>query len=369
MTTPLLLPETGAALFSAHVAPDAIVLVGRPMREDSGSSPRFADDRWDMAPAYYLPNHHRGQAVIHFGKISDPCWRLTAKEYAYARLTKITEGCKKLPSVVTVARELRELQALFAYLEQFHGGLRLHMIDDDAVLEGFLDHRIDGGRTKAEHRAQGRGRVKWFLTLLHRTRTSMTYDRLERVPWDGRASRLVTGARSQENITPRIPPQILGPYLRGALFYLRVASKDILAALAEQERLRQPVGSQGVPRNDPRASLAGFIDSRRRQGRGLPARPSSGCPHHTLADGGVNRTLVAQLCRVGPAVLDHKACLAVLREAVAELGLEEGGMDTDILRTRTPADPGGHGSSRSRCWWKPACCWQPSTRSRFTSPG
>ncbi|MEV6867614.1 hypothetical protein AB0M44_42325 [Streptosporangium subroseum] len=245
----------GAGPVSAHVAPDTIVLRGRVLKEGAGPGPVFADDYWDISPAYHLPNHHRGQTGLHFDKIADPVWRLTAKEFAYARLTEITEGCTKLPAPPTVTREARELRGLFDYLEEFHPGLRLREITDDAVLEGFLDHRIELGRTKPQHRVQERARLKWFLTLLFRTRASMTFDCLERIPWDGRPARLVAGRRTQENATPRIPPQVLAPYLRGALFYVQVVSKDILASLAEQERLRRPLGgTRASPRATPAAS-------------------------------------------------------------------------------------------------------------------
>ncbi|MFE7531452.1 hypothetical protein ACFU7Y_37960 [Kitasatospora sp. NPDC057542] len=318
---------------SAHVNPDALVLRGRVLKADAGPGPVFAEDYWDLSPAYHLPNHHRGQAAMLFDKIADPVWRLTAKEFAYARLTEITEGCTKLPAPPTVTREVRELRGLFDYLEEFHPGVRLREITDDAVLEAFLDHRVEHGRTKPQHRPQERGRLKWFLTLLFRCRTSMTFDWLERIPWDGRPSRLVAGSRSQENATPRVPPQVLAPYLRGSLFYVQIASKDILAALAEQERLRRPLeGHAGVAKGDTRRKLAVFIDERRRQGRGLPARPDIPAIRGRVLkdDGGVNRALIAELCRVGKAALDQDATVAMLREAVAELGLEPGGMETQI---------------------------------------
>ncbi|MEU3077344.1 hypothetical protein [Streptomyces laurentii] len=46
-------------------------LVGRPLWEDAGPSPRFGDDVWKMAAAYHLPNHHKGQSAITFTTIED----------------------------------------------------------------------------------------------------------------------------------------------------------------------------------------------------------------------------------------------------------------------------------------------------------
>ncbi|MEV6867615.1 hypothetical protein AB0M44_42330 [Streptosporangium subroseum] len=49
-----------------------------------------------------------------------------------------------------------------------------------------------------------------------------------------------------------------------------------------------------------------------------------------MDDGGVNRALIAQLCRAGKTALDQDFTIVMLREAVAELGLEPGGMETPI---------------------------------------
>ncbi|MGW9642433.1 hypothetical protein ACWHAU_25320 [Streptomyces albidoflavus] len=334
MTIELINTEPARLLVSAHVDADALVLRGRPLKEGAGSGPRFAEDLWNMSAAYHLPNHHSGQASILFEKIEDPEWRLTAKEYAFARLNKITRGCKKLPSVVTVSREAREVQRLFAFLGRRYPGVRLRDLTDDVVLDAFLHHRVECGQTKPENFVSERGRVKWFLTLFFRTRESITFDRLERLPWDGRASLKVAGRRPAENTTRRIPPEVLAPYLRGALFYVHVASKDILAGLAEQERIRQPVGKRNqAHKGQAWANLEAFIERRRTEGRGMPQRPLDiNLPHkyRIETDGGVNRTLVAQIARVGSSAIDTRANVELIRKAVVELGLEEGGMDTEI---------------------------------------
>ncbi|MGV9758339.1 hypothetical protein ACWDUC_21255 [Streptomyces tricolor] len=331
MTARLNTIATAEPLVSAYVAEHALVLAGRPLRADAGPSPRFGDDIWMMAAAYHLPNHHKGQSTITFTTIEDPVWRLTAKEYVFSRLTKITEGCKRLPSVVTVCREFRELRKLFVFLADRRPGMRLRDLTDDTVLNAFLDHRSAG--MKPEFQQQERGRVKWFLTLLFRTRESITFDRLERLPWDGRASKHVVGTRPPENSTRRIPPQVLAPYLRGALFYIRTASKDILAALEEQERINQPVSDANKSHRAAGQTLQAFIERRRRGGRGMPARPSDiNLPHKytPTSDRRVNRSLIAKLARIGENTIDHPANLELLRRAVDDLGLEEGGMDTEI---------------------------------------
>ncbi len=60
-------------------------------------------------------------------------------------------------------------------------------------------------------------------------------DRLTVVPFGGRPVVVVAGfkPRQLENSTPRIPEPVLGPFLTWCLFYVQVASVDILAARAE----------------------------------------------------------------------------------------------------------------------------------------
>ncbi len=76
------------------------------------------------------------------------------------------------------------------------------------------------------------------------------------MPWQGQTARQTAGRRvDAENATLRIPPRVLGPYLRRALFYVSTASADILAAGEELGRLAaRPAGSGGGLDR-----LAGFV--------------------------------------------------------------------------------------------------------------
>jgi hypothetical protein len=313
--------EPAGPLRSAHVADDVLVLAGRPLRPGTGPGPRFSDDIWDLSPACHTVNSKRGQSVLRFDRIDDPLWRMTAKEYAYARLTRPVEGSKKRPSPQTLAREIRVLGSFFRHLSQHRPGLRLASITDDELLDGF----IAGCSSSARWQAHERARHAWTLTLLHRLGSQLTYDRLRHVPWRGQTARQVAGRRaSDENDTPRIPPQVLGPYLRGALLYVSIAATDILAATAELSQLGapQPEGpGKGLDR------LAAFIGLRRSQGRGLPATtPWTTRPN----DLGVNLALVGRLAAIARETVKSPAGREMIRRATAEIGTEPGGMDTPI---------------------------------------
>jgi hypothetical protein len=313
-------------LQSAHVPGDTLVLAEHSLRPGLGPGPRFSDDVWDLSPACHVVNCKRGASTLRFDAITDPVWRLTAKEYAYARLTRPVEGSKRRPSPQTLAREVRALRRFFLHLHRHRPGLRMAGISDDELLDGF----IAGCSSSARWQAQERARHAWTLTLLHRLGDQLTYDRLSHVPWRGQTARQVAGRRADpENATPRIPPHVLGPYLRGALLYVHTAAHDILAATAELSQMaaRRPVAAHEG--RGHRSRLAGFIEQRRAAGRGLPATTPWTSEHagHGL---GVNLSLVAELTGVSRGTLSRPACREMIRQAVAEIGTEPGGMNTPI---------------------------------------
>ncbi len=228
------------SLQSSHVDPDALVLAGRRLRPDADDlpSPRFADDVWDLRAGHHLPNVEANRLRIRFYVVDDPIWRLTAKEYVYARLTDATLAEGRLPAITTLMIEFNVLHALFAYLTEFYPGLRLADIEDDQILENFLTIRAVG--VGARWKPQRRSGDAWSLMLLHRASDRLTADRLVHLPFRGRTAREIAGSRFYgENRTPRIPPEVLAPYLRGALFYVQVAANDIRAAEKERQQLAE----------------------------------------------------------------------------------------------------------------------------------
>ncbi len=114
-----------------------------------------------------------------------------------------------------------------------------------ADLDAFVQALRDG----YSGRPLSIGTMEIYLRVverLHDDSDFLSHDRLAIHPWRHRPSSRVAGTlRSPENKTPRIPLEVLAPFLRWALFYLEVArfyvevaSRDILAGLAEAERLR-----------------------------------------------------------------------------------------------------------------------------------
>jgi integrase len=336
MTAGTVSAGTVAPLRSAHVPDDVLVLAGRSLRPGTGPGPRFRDDVWDLSPACHVVNAPRAASTIRFDKIGDPVWRLTAKEYAYARLTRPVEGSKRRPSPRTLANEVRTLGHFFTHLRQHRPGMCLDGISDDEILDGFIDEC----RASARWQALARAQRAWTLTLLHRLGDQLTYDRLSHVPWRGHSPRQVAGRRADiENATPRIPPDVLGPYLRGALFYVGTAAPDILAATAEASDLAgtRPRGAGEGP-GYVRDRLADFIERRRAEGRGLPATAPWAAQHGDNGIG-VNVTLIAKMIGVPRERLRKRAFREMIRQAVAETGSEPGGMDTPVSQDPDTGKP------------------------------
>ena len=342
MTAEPALLAAGAAgdpspLRSAHVADDALVLAGRPLRASACPGPRFSDDTWDLSPACHTVNSKRAQSVLRFDKISDPLWRMTAKEYAYARLTRPVEGSKKRPAPPTLAREVRVLAGFFRHLDRHRPGLRLSGITSDELLDGFiagllLQRPLAGPRARPArvdaHHAAPPGQPAHPRPAHPR-------------PVEGPdPPRQVAGRRARdENDTPRIPPHVLGPYLRGALFYVSTAAADILAAT---EELGQLSASPTVGPGEALNRLADFIELRRAQGRGLPATTAWTPKTSRL---GVNLTLIARLARVHRYTVQSPPGREMIRQAVAEIGTEPGGMKT--RRSAPIPPPGSPGATAS----------------------
>ena len=139
------------------------------------------------------------------------------------------------------------------------------------------------------------------------------------MPWR-QTARQVAGSRgSDENDTPRIPPHVLGPYLRGALLYVSTAAADILAATAELDQLTV---SPSVGPGEALDRLASFIRLRRAQGRGLPATTAWTTKPNDI---GVNLTLIARLARIHRDTVKSPAGREMIRRAVAEIGTGETG--------------------------------------------
>lgn len=155
---------------------------------------------------------------------------------------------------------------------------------------------------------------------LHQCGDHLDGDRLTVLPWRGRSPATVANHRqANENSTPRIPEEVLGPYLGWSVFYVQTAAGDVLAARDELRSYASRRASGGV-----RASIDRWAGQRRAEGRGIPHTPEQGA----TASRRPNLSLISGQLGCSPrALVAHRGHLEAL---ASELGWEEGGLDTPI---------------------------------------
>ncbi|MEU5093432.1 hypothetical protein [Streptomyces sp. NPDC020996] len=291
--------------------------------------PRFGDDVWNLGVAGFAGNRYASEFLIDFKSLDHPVRREAAREFLFWRLNT-RPGRGALPSISTVAAEWWNLRCFFRFLDTEHGGLRLDAVTQP-VLDAYLVHcRSEGLLTSSiRHRLQ-------VISRLHLAAQAVVTDALVITPWNGRPLTRVIGVepkRKHENETPRIPPNVIGPLVQAALFYVRTAAKDIINARAELTELEASVEDiHGLSLNRLERYLHGLASD----GRGVPVLDGVGRLVHLA--GSPAYTYVMRKSGAGRGVAGGVYDERIDR-ALELLGPEPGGMDTPIaphLQTGLP---------------------------------
>ncbi len=305
---------------------------------DPDALPAVDDDVWDLHPQARRRNVTRSQCRIDFTTIADPARREVAREYLYLRLHPTLGRPYKPCGPATAMAEFTLLRRFLAYLDDTHDGLALDDVDQ-TVLDGWKDFAAAGRPGRSPLGPGGVRRNVDIPIKLHRLADKMTTQRLLCIPWAGLDARQVAGDRhTTENVTPRIPSEVMSPLLRAALLYVDVLADDILTALAEWDGIR------GAPLRDrhllPTERLAALIRRRREAGRGMPAASSMGQPNADPRLADINVYLVVRLAGINASALSSQQAASdrlrdQLADAIDEIGLEPGGLDTrpSVLET------------------------------------
>ncbi|MDP8929677.1 MAG: hypothetical protein M3O70_14165, partial [Actinomycetota bacterium] len=285
------------------------------------AGPVFGDDLWDLSAAGLPARVNPSDARLHFQSISDEHWRLLAKEYFWARLNEAVAGSNRL-----LPQSARAEFSVFTIFVNWVLDPASHPPGFDRRLSS-LDHgRLDAFvQSLSGGRARSAGTISIYLRLverLHDYSPFLSHDCLPFHPWRHRPSGRVAGfTKQEENKTPRIPQEVLGPFLRWALFYVDVASGDILGGRDELAALRARQASLLFSQDEVRDRLASWIEALRRDGRGIPARRRSG--QSDGPEGDANLVAIAAACGLRPEALHHRPELrALIGDAAAQLGLE-----------------------------------------------
>jgi hypothetical protein len=321
---------TGASALPASNGPatgaDAWVLPESACRGTGSRGPRFADDVWDFRGIFPRTT---ASTRIDFAKITSPVLRLAVREFLFSRLHNVapvrrSAGTHRPIKATGLHREYTDARMWAAALEDLGvttlADARQHHLDAIAarwsatLLPSSLTVRIGAIQAMAAHAPYLSG------------------DRLAFMPWQGRApARVARHQYPEENTTPRIPEPVMAPLLEAALFYVQAASTDLLAARDELARLRADRAARGrLPSGQTGTRIEAFIGRRREQGRGIPALPArmSHVRPGTAMAGGVIQAPNVELVELLSGAGQAGQLRGLLEAAAAELGYEEGGLDT-----------------------------------------
>ncbi|MGD9697413.1 MAG: integrase [Thermoleophilia bacterium] len=308
---------------------------------------RVGDPSWDLGPAVFRENARRCHVIVHFDVLEHADVQATMRAYLYARLNVDLPGFRaKLPPA-SIRQAFNRARRFFAFARKRLGRLDLARIDQ-ALVDAYARHlRDDPAR-----RPVIVGQLLQVVTDLYHLRDHLPGGGLGFEPWAGRTAARVAGYRHvRENRTPRMPEEIVTPLLAWSLRYITTFAPDILAARSALDRLearraRLLAAERGLPdaerRLRQRSRLERYLQRRARQGRGVPiwTTAHNGAtridPHTGEATPPINAHLLH--LHVGiDAVAEPAMHLMlttgapdVIREAVALLGTEVGGMDTPI---------------------------------------
>jgi hypothetical protein len=259
-------PEATLPLRSLYISDDALVLQARSIRAGKENRSCFADDVWDLSPA----NHREVFAggVIAWTKVENPSLRLPFKEYTYARLNRPLG--KDRPWKVATAYTWvvgPAVQFVRFVTETLEIGSLTALTPD--MLNSF-GHWVRSQPWSKEHQS----RLLGVPRDLHRYNERISYERIGFQPWKGRrGGRAVThGPRSvKENSTPRVPEDLMGPFLNGALIYVREFAPEILDAFRRHVRVIEEAPEPNMRQKRPiLPRLEEYAERLRAEGRGVP---------------------------------------------------------------------------------------------------
>jgi integrase len=317
-------PERPSDLRIAEDAPVFPEYVGT---ASEANLPLFGDDLWDLRALRMRRNQPLDWLVIDFRVFPDPIRRLVAKEYLSARL-HIQHPQHRRLAVTGIKGEYYLLRRFFTYLDTVWEGVRLAEMTQP-MLDGYLLFCRQGKKGQMMTASTIQDRILIPIKLAA-YRTAFSGDVLLLDPWKGKSAQSIVGiSRTDENTTPRIPEAVLGPLTQWALFYVQIAAKDILAARTELAGYHQTLTRDAT--TSRRERLEAWIAARRAAGRGLPANDAR-FQHHYREPASVlnsiNYRLIGQMVRASQ--INDRFLRPIVEQALAELGLEPGGMDTSI---------------------------------------
>jgi integrase len=246
-------PQHALARAGASVLAGADVCAAAGFRLRPGGRPAmFNDDIWrfgDVEGLSVQMSRH-GYTLLDFTAISDPRWRMAAKEYLFARLAPGRPEVAVLPGAFRVPLTLATCRGRLLEVTRWMNWLTARQV---LSLGDVTQDHCDGYLAERRLRRDAAGAVIGTLEEsgarvaaaaiieLASYGELLSADRYRDgfTPWNGRASSTVAGMRAPaENKTLPVSPDILQPLLAAAL-YMTGTIAPHLPALAPQARQRR----------------------------------------------------------------------------------------------------------------------------------
>lgn len=314
---------------------------------DRGNLSRYGDANWDLGPAVFRENARRCHVTVNFESVEHVGVREALREFLYARLNVDLPGHRKRLPPGSVRQVFNRARRFFEFVRDELGEVDVRRVNQQ-ILDQYARHlKADPSRRPVI--------VAQLLEIpfdLRAYREHLPSIGLSFEPWSERSPARVAGYRFvRENLTPRIPEQIITPLLSWALRYITMFAADIFAAREEMERLEAHCAAliksdQTLDRKErrirQRMRLQDYFERLRHGRRGVPIW---GTAHNGMTlchpeTGAVMPPVNSHLLHLHigvDAVAEPRMHIQLLdgaphliTAAVCELGVETGGMDTPI---------------------------------------
>ena len=229
----LSLPAASLAAFDARP-----VLASAPLKAgfDRSQLSRVGDMQLDLSPAVFRNNAQRCSSSVHFTVVEEPSAVPTLKAFLYLRLNHQAAGLRRPCPPAGLSLLFTYARRFLVFVSKELGACDLAQVDQ-SLLDAYLAH-LKSARRARDQIAQHLETVADFRLLApHLSGGGLTF-----APWRGRSLYVVASApkprsKQVENLTPRIPENVIEPLLAWSIKYVKLFAPDIFAARAEWERL------------------------------------------------------------------------------------------------------------------------------------
>lgn len=209
---------------------------------------RYADDVMDLEVAIDQPNVSPSARYIDFTRY-DIAHQDLLKAYAWCELNVTVFKSARWRGIrpARLRREVERVAHFLRFVESRGSSLRAITKDD---FESWLDHAGKQSQALRAHAARPLRKLSQFRDFLPVTLSpaESIFEIFESVDF-------YHSKRPSENLTPRVPHNVLDPIIKWSLFYIKFASEDIMSMLKLQEGDR--ISYVNVVRRDDSAIMPG----------------------------------------------------------------------------------------------------------------